>query len=157
MDDSTHKRDDLFELYGFRILRSLRRIMHAVDSHSRKLNNEYRITSPQMLCLYSLVREDISTQAELVRHVALGASTVNGIVDRLEEKDLVIRERGKKDRRKVHLQVTEAGRALTVTAPSLLQSHFSATLRELPDLEQATIALSLERVVKLMQTQPTEP
>ena len=148
--------DPFFDLYGFRILKALRRIMHAVDCHSRKLNDTFNITAPQLLCLYALVRDGIQTQSELVRRINLGGSTVNGIVDRLEAKGLVCRKRSSTDRRRVILAVTEAGNAITHEAPALLQTHFSESLRALPDLEQATIALSLERIVDLMQEQVEE-
>lgn len=144
-------RDEFFETYGFRILLALRSIMHAWDSHSRRLNAEMHVTAPQMLCLYSLVRGGIETQSELVRQVDLGASTVNGIVDRLEAKGLVRRERSRHDRRRVLLHVTEEGRTAALAASSLMQPDLAGALRELPELEQAAIALSLERIVGLMR------
>lgn len=49
------------------------------------------------------------------------------------------------------ITVTESGKEVTKSAPSLLQERFSEALRNLPELEQAAIALSLERVVELME------
>ncbi|MBW2569039.1 MAG: MarR family transcriptional regulator [Deltaproteobacteria bacterium] len=143
--------DDFFETLEFRILRTLRRIIRAVDIHSRKLNIEFKITAPQMICLYLLARQDRMTLSELAKEVSLGVSTVNGIVDRLERKELLTRNRSKEDRRKVFLEPTDAGRELINAAPSLLQNRFSESLKNLPELEQAAIALSLERVVELME------
>ena len=77
-------------------------------------------------------------------------STVNGIVDRLESKGLLFRRRGTDDKRRVYLEITEQGKEVTKSAPLLLQESFSAALRALSELEQASIALSLERVVKLI-------
>jgi len=148
-DDGNHER--VFEACGWRILRALRSIMHQWDRHSRHLNARLRITGPQMLCLYSLVRDGVQTQVELVRHVELGASTVNGIIDRLEAKGLVTRERSTEDRRRVLLTVTEAGRVAALGASSLMQPNFAQALNALPELEQAAIALALERVVGLMR------
>lgn len=144
------KEDYFFETYGLRILRALRRIIRAVDIHSRKLNNEYNITAPQMICLYSLAGQEEMTLSALAREVNLGMSTVNGIVDRLESKKMLTRTRSDKDRRKVILEITEAGLEVVRASPPLLQKRFSEALRSLPELEQATIALSLEQVVKLM-------
>ncbi len=145
--------DNFFETFGLRIFRALRRIIRAVDIHSRKLNSEFKITAPQMICLYSLARQDKMTLSELAKEVSLGVSTVNGIVDRLEEKELLTRNRSKEDRRKVLLEPTDAGRELTIAAPSLLQNRFSDRLKNLPELEQAAIALSLERIVQLMEAE----
>jgi len=141
---------DTFEKCGIRILRALRKIIRAVDVHSRKLNQDFKITAPQMICLYCLQREGPMTLSRLATEVSLGASTTNGIVDRLEAKGLLTRTRSQKDHRKVDLAITDAGRELTHAAPPLLQDRFSEALRQLPESEQAAIALSLERVVELM-------
>jgi DNA-binding MarR family transcriptional regulator len=150
-NNSKEVSDDFFDTCGLRVLKALRRIIRAVDIHSRKLNNEFSVTAPQMICLYSLVRNAEMTQSELSKEVSMGISTINGVIDRLEKKGLIIRERDTKDRRKVFVRVTDSGRELTKAAPSLLQERLSNSLRVLPELEQAAIALSLERVVVLME------
>jgi DNA-binding MarR family transcriptional regulator len=157
LTESAHTRtsntDDFFEKYGLRILRTIRQIIRAVDIHSRKLNSEFKITAPQMICLYGLQREGRMTLSDLAENVNLGKSTVNGIVDRLEEKALLSRSRCTVDRRKVYLEITEQGVKLTESAPSLIQDRLAAALKKLPELEQAAIALSLERVAQLMEAE----
>jgi DNA-binding MarR family transcriptional regulator len=153
MADSLHLADEFFENCGLRVLRALRRIIRAVDIHSRKLNSEFHITAPQMICLYSIAKHDGMTLSQLAKEVSLGASTVTGIVDRLESKDLVRRQRSTEDRRRISLTITDAGRDVTKASPTLLQDRFAERLRELPELEQATIALSLERVVQMMEAE----
>jgi len=143
--------DEFFETYGLRVIKSLQRIIRALDIHSRKLNNDFQVTAPQLLCLYSLVKKGQMTQSALSKKLSMGISTINGVIDRLEKKDLVVRKRDTEDRRKVFVIVTKAGKDLADSAPSLLQESFSNALRQLPDLEQAAIALSLERVVELME------
>ncbi|ARN57484.1 MarR family winged helix-turn-helix transcriptional regulator [Sedimentisphaera salicampi] len=139
--------------YEVRILRSVRRIIRAVDIHSRRINSKFNVTVPQMLCLYSLARRPEKTMSELSRDVNLGASTVNGIADRLEAKSLVRRQRSKKDRRKVYLELTDHGKEIIKKAPPLLQETVEKQLRKLPELEQAAIALSMERMVLLMEAE----
>ena len=142
--------DEFFERYGLRILISLRKIVRAIAVHSRKLNTEFKVTAPQMICLYCLRRRGPMILSDLAREVSLGGSTVNGIIDRLEAKGLVTRNRSVEDRRRVYVSVTDDGKRLTRAAPELLQDRLAESLRGLPDLEQAAIALSLERVVSLM-------
>jgi len=136
--------------YDFRILRSIRKMIRVVDIHSRKLYREYKITTPQLICLHSLQREGPITLSRLAEEVSLGLSTTNGIVDRLEVKGLLTRTRSQRDRRKVDLMITPIGRELTEATPDLLQEQFAEALGQLPEAEQAAIALSLERVVELM-------
>ena len=151
MDPDSVVPDTFFETCGLRVLMALRRIIRAVDIYSRKLNEEFKITAPQLICLYTIGKSQGITLSALAQEVSLGISTVNGIVDRLEEKGLVTRSRSCRDRRKVIIGVTEHGREVSKAAPALLQDRLSSALRELPELEQATIALSLERIVELME------
>jgi len=51
----------------------------------------------------------------------------------------------------VFVSATDAGRELASQAPSPLQKHLADALNALPELEQATITLSLERIVTLME------
>jgi len=142
---------DIVGSIGVRILKSMRKIIRAVDLHSKKLNQAYHVTVPQMVCIYALLNsKDRMTCSDLTREVDLSASTVNGIIDRLEKKGLAIRERDKVDRRKVYVHITPKGRALAQKVPSLLQDRLSSALAQLPDLEQTAIALTLERIVELM-------
>ncbi len=140
------------ESYDLRILRSLRRVIRAVDKYSRKLDTKLGLTTPQLLCLDTLAKSDTPmTLSVLADTVNLGGSTVNGIVDRLEAKQYLVRRRSGKDRRQVFLELTDAGRGIVNAAPSLLQDRFSSALRELPETEQKTITEVLEQVVKLME------
>lgn len=149
--DAVDKHDKFFETIGLRVLQSLRKIIRVVDIHSKRLNDEFNITTPQLMCLYSLVNKEQIIQSELSKQVNMGISTVNGIIDRLENKGLIRRQRDAKDRRKVFITVTEEGKKLTESAPALLQDHLLESLRTIPELEQAAIALSLERIVELME------
>jgi len=152
LDPREGELDGIFlETCSFRLLVALRRIMHFVDAYSKKLAVEHRITGPQLICLYSIVREGPLSLSELGGRVSLSMSTVNGIVDRLEYKGLVVRERKDRDRRKVLVTATDTGRKLTAQAPLPLQDHLAQAIAGLPELEQVSIALSFERVVEMME------
>ncbi|UDQ96480.1 MarR family transcriptional regulator [Lentisphaerota bacterium WC36G] len=139
--------------YEDRIIVSLRSIIRAVDIYSRKLNKLTNLTTPQLLCLDIISRSEKLTLSQLAKEVKLGGSTVNGIVDRLEDKNLVVRERSKIDRRKVFLNMTELGFKTIEKAPSVLQDSFSNSLNELPEEEQLKVTESLEQIVLLMNRQ----
>lgn len=145
--------DALCPAYDLRILRSLRRIIRCVDLYSKQLSVSNRITTPQLVCLLAVVNNGPLTATAISREVHLSASTVVGILDRLEEKGLIARIRDRNDRRVVQVSATGAGVALSRQAPSPLQKTLANALNTLPELEQATIALSLERIVALMEAQ----
>lgn len=137
--------------YELRILQSLRRIIRAIEIHSQKLSHEHQITGPQLGCLLAIKQHGALTTSRLAHTVFLSPSTVVGIVDRLEEKGLVVRLRDTRDRRQVHIDLTEAGSRLAVGAPSPLQQTLANGLRDLPALELISITLALDKLVNLME------
>jgi DNA-binding MarR family transcriptional regulator len=90
------------------------------------------------------------TASAVARQVHLSPSTLVGILDRLQARGLVVRQRDTRDRRLVHLSLTDSGQQLLRDAPSPLQDRLADALKVLPESEQAIIAASLERIVELM-------
>ena len=138
--------------YDLRILRALRRITRSIALHSRQLAAYSNITAPQLVCLRAIVENGPLTATAISREIHLSASTIVGILDRLEDKGWVRRERGREDRRIVFVTATESGVALVRDTPSPLQKKLADALNALPELEQAAITLSLERIVTLMES-----
>lgn len=142
--------------HDLKILQSLRRIIRHTELHSRHLASSYQITGPQLICLLEIRACAGITASHLSKCVFLSPSTLVGILDRLEAKGLIIRSRDKKDRRKVYLSLTSKGEDFCKQAPSPLQERFFSELSKLPDSEKAVIAVSLERVVELMEAGVTD-
>ena len=134
-----------------RILEAFRRIIRAIDLHSRKLATDYRITAPQLVALNVIAEGNPLSTSEIARRMHLSPSTVVGILDRLETKEVIVRQRSTKDRRLVLVELTDAGRQLIADAPSPLQGRLTEALATLPDAEQEVIAAALEKVVSLME------
>jgi DNA-binding MarR family transcriptional regulator len=139
-----------------RILAALRRIVHAIDLHSRRLVSECEITAPQLVCLHMLAAEGELTSRALAAKVHVNPSTLVGILDRLEAKGLVSRRRGAEDRRAVFIELTREGAEFVSRAPSPLQSALVDRLRQLRPEHQMRLAESLEEVVGLMQAEGLE-
>jgi len=142
--------------YNLRILLSLRRIIRSVDLHSKKLNSSHNITTPQLVCLHSVSECEPATASRISREVHLSPSTVIGVLDRLESKKLIQRERSTVDRRVVHIWLTELGRKKIGETPSPLQDRLAESLSTIAEAEQAAIAEALDRVVVFMEAQNLE-
>jgi DNA-binding MarR family transcriptional regulator len=137
--------------YDLQILRLIRRIIRAVDIYSRKLKANYKLTSPQLVCLTSVTENEPTTASQIAKDVFLSPSTVVGILDRLEQGGLVVRERDVKDRRVVNVYATDDGKQVVQNAPPALQDSLAEALQQLPLLEQATITRSLQRIATFME------
>jgi len=132
------------------IVAAIRRIIRAVDLHSRRLVEGYGLTGPQLVVLEAVTRRGSVSPSTLARVVHLSQATVTGIVQRLERRGLIERTRSTTDRRSVEITPTRAGRVLIDAAPSLLQDRFRAALSGLEDGERLQILATLERVASLM-------
>lgn len=141
---------DVTPTYEVRMLRAIRRIIRAVDMHSKMLQQAQDITAPQLVCLHALVRQGPLTLKTLSQAIDLSPSTTVGVVDRLEAKGLATRTRSVADRRQVTVAVTPAGEQAAKRAPSPLQNRLVERFNLLSEPEQASLALGLERLVNLM-------
>ena len=138
------------------IVRALRRIIRAVDIHSRVLAQSHGLTGPQALILKELSRLELTTVGELAQQVSLSPATVTDVLARLEGRGLVERSRSDLDRRKVHVKATEQARQILQTGPSLLQEQFMERLGELEEWEQTLILSSLQRLAVMMAAEKIE-
>lgn len=130
---------------------ALRRIIRAIDLHSKALVQRYGLTGPQLVVLKELVETSPQTVSSLAAAVNLSQATVTGILDRLERKAMITRGRDSQDKRKVMVSPTSAAEHALAGAPPLLQEHFTTAFSDLADWEQTQILSSLQRIVALME------
>ncbi len=131
------------------VLISLRQIIRSIDLHSKRLVKLFGLTGPQLVILQEVSRTDLTTASELARASSLSQATVTGILDRLESRGLVSRQRSQSDRRRVHVTITTSGENLLDGAPPLMQESFTEQFDRLQEWEQHMILSSLKRVVAL--------
>lgn len=135
------------------VLVSLRRVIRATDLHSKYLAKTTGLTAPQILLLQSIRDKGQVTIGELASEISLSQATVTTILDRLEKRELVYRERSDQDKRKVHAYLTEKGIETLKVAPTPLQEHFVRQFNDLHNWEQTMIIASLQRVAHMMDAQ----
>lgn len=135
------------------VLTSLRRVIRAIDLHSRQLVKTASVTGPQLRLLQLIRSQQGGTVKELADAMSLSQATVTSIMDRLESRDLIARVRSQTDKRKIHPQLTASGNALLDTAPTPLQDSFVRKFDQLHSWEQHMIIASLQRVAEMMDAE----
>lgn len=135
------------------VLVSLRRIMRAASLYSRSLGKGLGLTTPQLMVLRAIGQDGLGTASAVARAVSLSQATVTTILNRLESRELVTRERSAVDRRRVELQLTAHGRQVLHDAPLPLQESFTARFAHLPSWEQHQIVSALQRVASMMDAE----
>lgn len=132
------------------ILVSIRRIIRTVALHSRRLMEEHDLTTVQLAALHELALQGPVSARELAQRVEVSQPTMTGVLDRLEQRQLITRVRSSKDRRALVISATDQGRELLASAPPLLQQQFLANLARLQLWEQTMILATLQRVAAMM-------
>lgn len=136
------------------VLVAIRQIIRGIDLHSRKLNKSTGLTGPQLVILQELEKGGENyTIRELSHMVNLSQATVTTILDRLEVKGLVIRQRSTIDKRKVHVLLTEQGKVLLSDSPKALQEEFIAKFQSLESWEQNLLLSSVQRIAQMMNVE----
>jgi DNA-binding MarR family transcriptional regulator len=140
------------------ILIQIRKIVRSVDIESKKIQKEYGVSIPQVLCLSFLLESPNyqSTQGEIRKFLYLNSSTVSGIIKRLEIKGLLARLPKSGDKRVVNIALTSAGDNLLSIMPPLLHEKLSKKLQRLEDTELKRVEESLFTLVKLLDIEQME-
>ena len=138
------------------VIAAIRRIVRAIDLHSRHLLESHGVTGPQLATLQEAARIGESPVSALARNVHVSHSTMTGILDRLEKRGLVTRTRDKNDRRRVTVSVTDRGQAVLDDAPSPLQDRFHSEIAKLEEWEQTLMLSTLQRIATMMQAEGIE-
>ena len=152
MDDSAWESDSLERS----IVRSLRRIIRAVGLYSRELLRRRNLTAPQLATLRQLRRKGPLSAGDLARSISVSQATVTGIVDRLERRELVTRSRDSEDRRRVVIELNDAGREAVATSPPPLHERFILRLAERSENERQEIDRMLRLIVQMMEAEEVE-
>ena len=134
------------------ILMQIRKIGRSINLESKKIEKEYGVSIPQVLCLRFLRNAENfqAGQGEIRKFMNLNPSTTSGIINRLEAKGLVARLPKSGDKRVVTIALTSKGDQLLNSMPSLLHEKLSRKLNRLQNETILQVQDSLELLVELL-------
>jgi len=135
------------------IMQSLRQIFRAIQDYSQEVSKQFGITGPQLWALKIISADGSLSLGELTKKMYLHPSTVSGVVDRLEKKGYVARDRGREDRRVVTVHLTPEGKKLVKKAPNPIQGKMVYGLKKLERRKLNSIYDSVQKLVQIMAVQ----
>lgn len=138
------------------ILVSLRKIIQAIAIHSKDLNRNFGLTGPQLMVLQEISAHNEMTVTKLAGLISLRQTTVTDILNRLERKGLVQRQKDSNDRRRALILLTEKCREILDNAPSPLQDLFVKRFSHINEWEKFMLMSSMRRMVDLMAVQEVQ-
>lgn len=135
------------------LLVSLRQVIRAIDLYSKKLSKETGLTSPQLLVIQAISAHEGVMVKDIASSINLSSATITSILDRLEKRELVLRQRSTTDKRKVELWLTDAGIEILKDAPKPLQQHFIDRFEAMEEWEQSQMLSTMQRIVSMMDAE----
>ncbi len=144
---------DIYTIRTKEIVYSIRRLMQAGEHYTKELNKIYNVSAAQINCLLALHENGPLPPSQIAKHVMVNSSTITGIIDRLEKKDLVKRLRISKDRRVITVELTKNGKILAENAPPPIQQKIIDGLNQLSPSEIEQTSLTLKRLTDMLDVQ----
>lgn len=131
------------ESLGYLLHQVKGRLSAAIDAELVPLD----ITWAQWGTLLHIANGSAKTASELCRHMAGDTGSMTRMLDRLEQKGLIRRERSLDDRRIIQLSLTEAGRKLYPKLPPIAVKVLNQHLRGFSRDELETMKGFLRRML----------
>jgi len=135
------------------ILLSIRKIVRSLNIESKRVQKEYGISIPQLLCLIYLSGQEryMSTHKGIAGFLKLNSSTVTGIVGRLEKKGYIARLPKMEDKRTNYVALTSSGAEVVGNSPRLLHERLAIRLKELPPGKVEQISEALQTLINCLE------
>ncbi|MDA3943358.1 MAG: MarR family transcriptional regulator [Bacteroidetes bacterium] len=132
------------------VLINLRKIVRSVNLESKRIQKEFGVSIPQLLCLHYLATKPgfQSTMTGIAAYMNLNLSSVTGIVSRLEKKHLLAKLPKSGDKRITIVSLTASGMKLIDKSPELMHQQLSNKLAALSDDQIASLKESLQLLVQ---------
>lgn len=137
------------------ILVQLRKITRSINLESKKIEKSFGISIPQLLVLQYLSNQKDyrATSTKIKIYINLNASTVSGIISRLEQKNLVARLPNQKDKRVSFITLTAMGSELLKASPVTLQEKLSGRLKKLTPEQIEELNRNIQILIELMDAE----
>ena len=134
------------------ILIQIRQIVRSVNLESKRIEKEYGISIPQLLCLDFLggKKNFQASHKEIKDFLKLNASTVTGIISRLESKGLIARLPKRDDKRVSVIGITANGVKMLKDTPEPLHQQLSSKLKELSPEALIKLQTSFETIIDFL-------
>ena len=133
-----------------RIVGGIRWLAYALAKDANRSGKRFGLTGPQASVLHAINQMGSMSSANLSRKLHVTPGNITGIVDRLEKKGLVSRERKIEDRRVVLITLTPQGRQLADELPDPVEIKLIAGLSQLPPDEIQSLDRAISQIFEIV-------
>lgn len=132
------------------VLRRFRVVFGAVRNHFRQIEKVVGLGGAQVWALSAIAQHPGLGMGELARTLDVHQSTASNLVKALSERALVRTEKDSRDKRHIHLYVTEAAAALLAKVPGPVQGLLPDALSRLPESTLRKLDTNLAELIRAL-------
>jgi len=132
------------------IVQQLRVVYRTIQEHSRWVQKRYGLSAAQLWAVWEIYSRSGLRVSELSQVLSIHPSTASNLLDKLEKKQLVRRERSGNDQRVVRLYVTARGSELVSRTARPAQGALTDALHRLPPATLGELQRALGDLVAAM-------
>lgn len=134
-----------------RVLRQFRLVFNAVKTHFQQVQKQAGVGGAQLWALAVLQGTPGIGVTELARRMDVHQSTASNLVRSLVQAGLVRADRGREDRRSVHLRLLAAGQRVLRQAPGPFAGVLPQALQRLEPALLARLEADLAALLQVLQ------
>lgn len=138
-------------------IKSFRIIFQAIQRHSFDVEKTCGVSATQLWAMTELNNEPGLRVSDIANRLCIKISTASNMLDKIEQKKLLLRERGKEDQRVVKLFLTPAGKKLLRQAPNSPQGPVLAAISTMTPKQARQLYESLQILVTKIHSSKIMP
>lgn len=127
------------------------RLVRTVQTGMQNIDNIHGLSGSQLWALWQISAQQGLRVTELAEAQHIHPSTASNLLDKLEARGLVRRDRGDTDHRVVRLYLTASGLALVKAIPGPMQGRLRGALRDVPTPILTGLLEGVSSVLTLME------
>jgi DNA-binding MarR family transcriptional regulator len=132
---------------AFAVLKQFRLIYGSVKQHFREVENSCGVSGSQLWLLHEIAHTPGVGVSALAERLSIHQSTCSQLVDKLETRGLVSKQRRQDDQRRVGLLLTDKAAAVLAAAPGPVEGVLPQALQGLTDDTLQQLHASLADVI----------
>lgn len=133
------------------VLRRFRVVFGAVRHHFKQIEKQVGLGGAQVWALSAVRDQPGMGLGDLAKCMDVHQSTASNLVRALVEKDLIRMDKSVKDKRHVHLFITEAAHTLLAQVPGPFEGVLPSALEKLPSATLQRLNQDLTELIALLK------
>lgn len=143
---NSNQREDIAQS----VVQDIRVVVRTIQAHSRSIEKQCGVSGVQLWAMWELFARPGQRVSDLSNALSIHQSTASNMLDKLEGRELIRRERNGGDQRVVRLYLTEKGRQLLSGAPRPAQGAVRDALTRMSAEELKQLQTGLETLMRYL-------